>query len=126
MFTTVVNQCEPWCNALPLPCKFNLTPNAAQCGPQAGAPSFGFEEQSELWATYYDIFVHNAFGNYRGVMKEVSASPVIGRYLTFTGNRSVQLCMLEVFRVQCELWWVEGHSYMCRLGAREHASFILF
>ena len=47
---------------------------------------FDHAEQTELWANYYDIFVHNAFGNYRDIMREVSVSPVMGQYLTYKGN----------------------------------------
>ena len=46
------------------------------------------EEEHELWSTYYDIFVANAFGNYRDILREVSASPLMGRYLTFIGNKA--------------------------------------
>lgn len=35
----------------------------------------------ELWATFYDIFVHNAFKSYLDIMREVSISPVMGRYV---------------------------------------------
>jgi uncharacterized protein (DUF1800 family) len=41
----------------------------------------------EAWQNYYDIFLRHAFGNYRDVMREVSASPMMGEYLTFRGNR---------------------------------------
>lgn len=51
-----------------------------------GAPSFNHEDRTELWAAYYDIFVANAFGNYRDIMREVSASPLMGEYLTYEGN----------------------------------------
>ena len=27
--------------------------------------------ESEIWGVYYDIFVRNAFGNYRDIMREV-------------------------------------------------------
>ena len=38
---------------------------------------------------YYDIFVRNAFGNYRDVLQEVSYHPLMGDYLTFRGSRSL-------------------------------------
>ncbi|CAK0869087.1 unnamed protein product [Prorocentrum cordatum] len=47
--------------------------------------SFG---QTEFWVTYYDIFVRNAFGNYRDVLREVTYSPVMGSYLSFKGSKS--------------------------------------
>ena len=34
-------------------------------------------DQSESWVTYYDIFIRNAFGNYRDVLKEVSYAPMM-------------------------------------------------
>jgi hypothetical protein len=45
---------------------------------------------SESIINYYDIFVHNAFGNYFDVMKEVSYSPMMGRMLSYIGSRSYQ------------------------------------
>jgi hypothetical protein len=45
-------------------------------------------DDTEAWATFYDIFVENAFGNYRNIMQEVSASPLMGKYLTMRGNRA--------------------------------------
>jgi cullin-associated NEDD8-dissociated protein 1 len=45
-------------------------------------------DENEAWVTYYDIFVHHAFGNYFDIMKEVSVSPVMGKFLTFIGNKA--------------------------------------
>lgn len=45
-------------------------------------------DENEAWVTFYDIFVHHAFGNYFDIMKEVSASPVMGKFLTFINNRA--------------------------------------
>ena len=50
--------------------------------------AFEYEQQQEIWTNYYDILVHHAFGNYRDVLKEVSASPLMAHYLTFLGNRA--------------------------------------
>ncbi len=36
---------------------------------------------------FYDIFVRNAFGNYRDVLREVAFHPVMGRYLSHLGNQ---------------------------------------
>eukprot|EP00746_Dinoflagellata_sp_MGD_P086016 gnl/MRDRNA2_/MRDRNA2_34029_c0_seq1.p1 gnl/MRDRNA2_/MRDRNA2_34029_c0~~gnl/MRDRNA2_/MRDRNA2_34029_c0_seq1.p1 ORF type:complete len:1786 (-),score=331.31 gnl/MRDRNA2_/MRDRNA2_34029_c0_seq1:135-5372(-) len=41
---------------------------------------------TETWITYYDIFVRNAFGNFKDVLREVTYSPVMGNYLTFMKN----------------------------------------
>ena len=49
---------------------------------------FGRHDEIELWATYYDIFVRHAFGNYRDVLKEVAFSPLMGMYLTHMDNKA--------------------------------------
>ena len=47
-----------------------------------------FTGETEMWTNYYDIFVRNAFGNYRDVLREVTYSPIMGDYLTFKRNRA--------------------------------------
>merc|ERR1719446_1644252 len=42
---------------------------------------------TEMWATYYDIFLRHAFGNFRDILREVTYSPVMGDWLTYRGNR---------------------------------------
>eukprot|EP00927_Polykrikos_kofoidii_P059399 TRINITY_DN54558_c0_g1_i1.p1 TRINITY_DN54558_c0_g1~~TRINITY_DN54558_c0_g1_i1.p1 ORF type:complete len:1948 (+),score=287.27 TRINITY_DN54558_c0_g1_i1:50-5845(+) len=37
---------------------------------------------------FYDIFVRNAFGYYRDVLREVTYSPLMGDYLTYRGNKA--------------------------------------
>jgi len=51
------------------------------------ARDFTYDNLVETWATYYDIFIHNAFGNYGDILHEVSRSPLMGQYLTFLDNR---------------------------------------
>jgi cullin-associated NEDD8-dissociated protein 1 len=51
-----------------------------------GANNFDYEEETEAWTTYFDIFVGHAFGNYRDILQEVSLSPLMGEYLTLAGN----------------------------------------
>lgn len=41
-----------------------------------------------LLQTYYDIFVRNAFGNYRDILREVSYSPMMAEMLTYRDSRS--------------------------------------
>ncbi len=41
-------------------------------------------------ASYYDIFVRNAFGNYRDIIGEVTRHPVMGRYLSHIGNQKAR------------------------------------
>ena len=43
---------------------------------------------SEAYLNYYDIFVRNAFGNYRDVLKEVSQSPMMAEMLSFLESKS--------------------------------------
>eukprot|EP01052_Picozoa_sp_SAG31_P011017 SAG31_NODE_614_length_13525_cov_4.312230_5_plen_1443_part_00 len=45
-------------------------------------------DHGEVWTAYYDIFVRNAFGSYRDIMREVSFNPIMGMYLTFKGSAS--------------------------------------
>lgn len=44
--------------------------------------------QVESYMAYYDIFVRNALGNFRQILKEVSYNPSMGSYLTFMGAQS--------------------------------------
>ena len=41
---------------------------------------------TEAHAAFYDIFVRHAFGSLRDVLREISYSPLMARYLTFHGN----------------------------------------
>jgi hypothetical protein len=43
---------------------------------------------TESMTAYYDIFVRNAFGSYRDILKEVSYSVVMSQMLTYYGSRS--------------------------------------
>lgn len=45
-----------------------------------------FAPNSEPFVAFHDILVHNAFGSYRDILREVSASPLMAAYLTFLGN----------------------------------------
>ncbi|MFM1991569.1 MAG: hypothetical protein RJA99_4526 [Pseudomonadota bacterium] len=44
-----------------------------------------------MMASYYDILVRNAFGNYRTLLEEVSLSPAMGTYLSHLANRKSDL-----------------------------------
>ena len=55
--------------------------------------------QSEWFLNYYDIFVRNAFGNYRDVLKEVSYNPLMAENLSYLGSKS-SAYMLERYRVK--------------------------
>jgi len=43
---------------------------------------------TEVYTAYYDIFVRNAFGNYRDVLKEVAFSPMMADNLSYLKSRS--------------------------------------
>jgi uncharacterized protein (DUF1800 family) len=43
---------------------------------------------SEAYLNYYDIFVRNAFGSYRDILKEVSLSPMMAEMLSFLESKS--------------------------------------
>jgi len=43
---------------------------------------------TEAYLNYYDIFVRNAFGNYRDILKEVSQSPMMAEMLSFLESKS--------------------------------------
>lgn len=52
----------------------------------AVAGSVAYGRETEMWMNYYDIFVRNAFGNFRDVLREVTYNPIMGGYLTFKRN----------------------------------------
>jgi len=49
---------------------------------------FGEGHLSEAWLTFYDILVRGALGNFGDVLREITHSPLMGRYLTHTGSSS--------------------------------------
>lgn len=69
-----------------------------------GLPGSGmvFEEQTEHYIAFYDIFVNHAFGNYRQLMDAFSFNAIMGSWLSFTGNKSLQANIdEEVSSVHC-------------------------
>jgi uncharacterized protein (DUF1800 family) len=53
----------------------------------------------EMFLNYDDIFVRNAFGNYRDILKEVSYSPMMGEMLSFVGSASALYALQREGRV---------------------------
>ena len=51
-------------------------------------PNVMVQLSADFYTAYYDIFVRNAFGNYRDILKEVSYSVVMGENLTYKGSKS--------------------------------------
>ena len=45
--------------------------------------------ESEVYHNYYDIFVRNSFGSFRDILRQVSFSPLMGKYLTFLQNQAL-------------------------------------
>ena len=50
------------------------------------AKGIGAQHNAEPMTTFHDIFVHNAFGNYRDILREISTSPIMAAFLTFERN----------------------------------------
>lgn len=46
----------------------------------------GFGDESYAFADFYDIFMNNAFGNYRDILQEITYHPAMGLYLTYLNN----------------------------------------
>ncbi len=46
-------------------------------------------EHVESWATYYDIFVSNAFNDFKTILKSVAFNPLMAEMLTFKGSKSL-------------------------------------
>ena len=44
--------------------------------------------ETEIYVSYYDIFVRNAFGNYFDILKEISYSPLQAEHLTYLASKS--------------------------------------
>lgn len=44
--------------------------------------------ETEIYVSYYDIFVRNAFGNYLDILKEISFSPLQAEHLTYLASKS--------------------------------------
>ncbi len=55
--------------------------------------------KSEWFLNFYDIFVRNAFGNYRDILKETSFNPLMAENLSYLGSKS-SAYMLERYRVK--------------------------
>ncbi|TDF39294.1 DUF1800 domain-containing protein [Alteromonadaceae bacterium M269] len=45
------------------------------------------EDRTRAIASFQDILIRHAFGNYRDLLEEVTYSPAMGAYLTYAGNR---------------------------------------
>ena len=55
--------------------------------------------RSEMFLSYYDIFVRHSFGNYRDILKEISYNPLMAENLSFLGSKS-SAYMLERYRIK--------------------------
>lgn len=43
---------------------------------------------NEWFFAYYDIFIRNAFGNYRDILREISFSPIMAENLSYLQSKS--------------------------------------
>lgn len=46
------------------------------------------DTETEIYVSYYDIFVRHAFGNYLDILKEISYSPLQAEHLTYLASKS--------------------------------------
>lgn len=46
------------------------------------------EELTEVYLSFFDIFVRHAFGNFKDVLKEASYNPLMATHLTYLGSKS--------------------------------------
>lgn len=47
------------------------------------------EHEVESWAVFYDIFVKNAFADFKSILKGIAFSPLMAEMLTFEGSKSL-------------------------------------
>ncbi len=52
-----------------------------------------------MFLNYKDIFVRNAFGNYRDILREVSYSPMMAEMLSFLDSSSSLYALIREGRV---------------------------
>ncbi len=66
-----------------------------------------FVSFTESYVKYYDVFVKHAFGSYRDVLKEIAYTDVMGEWLDYYNNMSLQYnidnCDLKIDTIeQCQ------------------------
>ncbi len=67
--------------------------------------------ETEGFLYFYDIFVRNAFGNYRDILREVSYNTYMAETLTFIGSKS-SAYMLERYRIKASAGKLLRYKYM--------------
>lgn len=60
------------------------------------------ERETEIYFNYYDIFVRNAFGNYRDILKEVSYSPMASNDLFCIISLSITTAILTDYHFETD------------------------
>ena len=80
LVVSVTGSSRPLDDEVPLPLTrtLTLTPTTLTC-----------TLENQVWHVYYDIFVRNAFGNFRDIMREVSFNPIMADYLSSLGNKAM-------------------------------------
>ncbi len=76
--------------------------------------------QTEGFLYFYDIFVRNAFGNYRDILREVSYNTYMAETLTFIGSKS-SAYMFERYRIKASAGKLLRYEY-----EHEHKGFIFY
>ena len=69
------------------------------------------ESHSEVFLGYYDIFVRNAFGNYRDVLREIAYSPLMAENLSFLQSKSAAY----VWETQGKISFADENFVSCAL-----------
>ncbi len=54
---------------------------------------------SEIFVSFYDIFVRNAFGNYRAILREISYNPLMAENLSYLRSKS-SAHMFATYRIK--------------------------
>jgi cullin-associated NEDD8-dissociated protein 1 len=68
---------------------------------------------SELFLSYYDIFVRNAFGNYLDILREITYNPMMAESLSFVNSMSTWI----------NFWWykVRANAIDCSMKRTSRA-----
>jgi len=74
---------------------------------------------TEWFLSYYDIFVRNAFGSYRDILKQVSYNALMAENLSFLGSKS-SAYMLERYRIQTSAGKIFAFKYICYYAQSPH------
>ena len=67
------------------------------------APGIMFDRyESQAAMQFYDIFVRNAFGNYRDILREVAYNSQMGDFLIYKANEAIDIQWFESGKIKYE------------------------